>query len=86
MMIIETTKQYIAVDSIMASPTKRVLVIVFEASGCWASEVNAEDIERPSAKAGSIHPIEVVNPAVIMETIPMTVVVSIFIFFCFLKL
>jgi hypothetical protein len=81
MSIIETTKQYIAVDSIMANPTNNVLVMVGAASGCCAMELNADDTDLPSPIAGIMHPILVVNPAVTIDTTAMRVVLSIFIFF-----
>ena len=79
MRIIETTKQYIAVDSIMASPTNKVLVIVGAASGCCASELSAEDTDFPSLNAGNMHPIPVVSPAVTIEATAIRVTLSIFI-------
>jgi len=68
MRIIETTKQYIAVDSIIARPTNKVLVMVGAASGCCAIDVNAVDTAFPSPSAGNIHPILVENPAVTIDT------------------
>lgn len=76
-MIIETTKQYIAVDSIIANPTNSVLVIVDDASGCCAIDVSADDTERPSAKAGIMQPMPVVKPAVTIEITAIHVVLSI---------
>jgi DUF1365 family protein len=75
--IIETTKQYMAVDSIIARPTKSVRVMVEEASGCCASELNARATERPSLSAGAITPKLVVTPAVTIEAIAIIVVLSI---------
>jgi hypothetical protein len=49
--IIETTKLYIAMDSIIANPTNNVRVIVFEASGCWASELSADATAQTRAYA-----------------------------------
>jgi hypothetical protein len=82
--IMETTKQYIAVDSIIANPTNKVLVIVGAASGCCAIELNADDTDFPSLNAGNIHPIPVVSPAVTIEATAITVILSIFIFFLFI--
>ena len=56
-----------AVDSIIASPTNNVRVIVAEASGCCASEVSAVATARPSANAGPMVPKPVVMPAMTME-------------------
>jgi hypothetical protein len=81
MSIIETTKQYIAVDSIIANPTNSVLVIVGAASGCCAIELNADDTDLPSPNAGIIQPMPVVSPAVTIDATAMRVVLSIFIFF-----
>jgi uncharacterized membrane protein YphA (DoxX/SURF4 family) len=81
MRIIETTKQYIAVDSIIANPTNSVLVIVGAASGCCAMELNADDTDLPSPMAGIIQPMPVVSPAVTIDATAMRVVLSIFIFF-----
>jgi len=83
MIIIATTKLYIAVDSIIANPTNKVRVIVDEASGCWASDSNAFSTDFPSLYAGNMHPIAVVNPAVIIETAAMRVTLSIFILLFF---
>lgn len=83
MRIIETTKQYIAVDSIIAKPTNNVLVMVGAASGCWASELNALATAFPSLIAGNIVPIPVTKPAVIIDVIAMIVVLSISLFFLF---
>ena len=54
-------------DSIIASRTKRVVVIVAEASGCCAIELNAVATERPSPSAGAITPIQIVNPEVTID-------------------
>jgi len=78
MRIIETTKQYIAVDSIIANPTNKVLVIVGAASGCCAIELNADATDLPSPMAGNIHPIPVVSPAVTIEATAISVGLSIF--------
>src|SRR5664279_5080762 len=56
-----------AVDSIMASPTNRVRVIVAEASGCCASAVSAVATARPSASAGPMVPNPVVMPAMTID-------------------
>src|SRR5580693_3122452 len=65
-----------AVDSIIASPTKSVRVIVAEASGCWASEVSAVATARPSPSAGPMQPKPVVSPAVAIEAAAMMVLLS----------
>jgi hypothetical protein len=70
-----------AVDSIIANPTNNVLVMVGEASGCWAMEPNAFETALPSPIAGNIVPTAVVNPAVIIETTAISVRLSIFVFF-----
>ncbi len=83
MSIIETTKQYIAVDSIIASPTNKVLVIVGAASGCCAIEFKADDTALPSPAAGIMQPMPVVIPAVTIEATAISVVLSIvFLFSC----
>ncbi len=43
-------------DSIIARPTNKVRVMVFAASGCWASERKAVETARPSPTAGAILP------------------------------
>jgi len=68
MSIIEITKQYIESDSNIASPTNNVLVMVPPESGCWAIELNADEIERPCPNAGIITPMPVVKPAVTIDT------------------
>jgi hypothetical protein len=78
MRIIETTKQYMAVDSIMAKPTNKVLVIVGAASGCCAIDVNAVDTAFPSPSAGNIHPILVANPAVTIDATAINDILSMF--------
>ena len=78
MRIIETTKQYIAVDSIIARPTNKVRVMVGAASGCCAIELKADDTALPSLNAGIMHPMPVVRPAVTMDAMAITVVLSIF--------
>src|ERR1035441_2848649 len=75
--IIETTKQEMAVDSIIARPTNRVRVMVAEASGCCASEVRAVATARPSPSAGHIQPMLVVRPAVTIEATAMRGMLSI---------
>ena len=65
-----------AVDSIIAKPTNKVLVIVDEASGCCANELNADATAFPSLNAGNIHPIPVVNPAVIIDANAIVVALS----------
>jgi hypothetical protein len=64
------------VDSIIANPTNKVLVIVGAASGCCAIEFKAEDTARPSPIAGIIVPNVVVNPAVMIDTIAIKVILS----------
>jgi NADH:ubiquinone oxidoreductase subunit B-like Fe-S oxidoreductase len=81
MRIIETTKQYIAVDSIIAKPTNNVLVIVGAASGCCAIELKAVATAFPSLSAGNIQPIPVVSPAVTIDATAMIDIVSILILF-----
>jgi len=78
MRIIETTKQYMAVDSIIARPTNKVLVMVGPASGCCAIELKACDTALPSPRAGNIHPMLVENPAVIIDATAITDLLSIF--------
>lgn len=75
--IIETTKQYMAVDSIIARPTNSVRVIVGAASGCCAIELRADDTAFPSPSAGNMHPILVENPAVTIDTTAIIVELSI---------
>jgi hypothetical protein len=65
------------VDSIIASPTNRVRVMVAEASGCCANEVSAVETERPSPSAGIMQPMLVVKPAMMIEVTAMMVVGSI---------
>ena len=43
-------------DSIIARPTNKVRVMVAEASGCCASELNAVETARPSPSAGPMLP------------------------------
>src|SRR5512141_2511943 len=64
-------------DSIIARPTNRVRVIVVAESGCWASELNAVATARPSPSAGPILPSAIVRPAVTIEAIAMSVMLSI---------
>ena len=66
-----------AVDSIIAKPTNKVLVMVADASGCWARAVRADATAFPSPKAGNIQPILVVNPAVTIEAMAMMAELSI---------
>jgi hypothetical protein len=70
-----------AVDSIMARPTNRVLVMVGAASGCCAIELKAVATALPSLKAGNIQPIPVVSPAVTIDATAITDTLSIFIYF-----
>jgi len=72
-----------AVDSTIASPTNNVLVMVEEASGCCANEFKAEETAFPSAIAGAMQPMLVVNPAVIMVTIDTSVTLSMMYSFMF---
>ena len=60
-------------DSIIASPTNRVLVIVAEASGCCAIELNAVATERPSPSAGAITPMQIVSPEVAIDATAIVV-------------
>src|SRR5674476_1212675 len=64
-------------DSIIARPTNKVRVIVVAASGCCASELNAVATARPSPSAGPILPRAIVRPAVTIEAIAMSVMLSI---------
>src|SRR5580658_1331111 len=64
-------------DSIIASPTNKVRVIVVAASGCCASELNAVATARPSPSAGPILPRAIVRPAVTIEAMAMSVMLSI---------
>src|SRR5580704_15405378 len=61
----------------MARPTNKVRVIVAEASGCCASELNAVATARPSPSAGPILPMAIVTPAVTIEATAMIVMLSI---------
>ena len=63
-------------DSIIAKPTNKVRVIVAAASGCCANELNAVATARPSPSAGPILPSAIVNPAVTIEAIAMSVILS----------
>src|SRR5580700_9131256 len=65
-----------AVDSIIANPTKSVRVMVAAASGCCASAVSAVATDRPSPKAGPIHPKLIVMPDVAIEATAITVGLS----------
>src|SRR5471030_613752 len=65
-----------AVDSIIASPTNSVRVMVAEASGCCASAVSAVATARPSANAGPMQPKPVVRPAMAIEATAMMVMLS----------
>ena len=75
-----------AIDSIIANPTKRVLVIVDEVSGCCAIEVIAATIALPSLIEGAIHPSAVVSPAIMMDTMEIRVILSISFFIRFIFL
>src|SRR5271165_2252352 len=66
-----------ASDSIIASPTNSVRVIVAEASGCWARELSAVATALPSANAGPNVPKLVVMPAMTMDATAMIVMLSI---------
>ena len=63
-------------DSIIASPTNSVRVIVVAASGCCASELNAVATARPSPSAGPMLPNAIVRPAVTIEAMAMSVALS----------
>src|ERR1019366_3437693 len=65
-----------AVDSIIARPTNRVRVMVAEASGCCASAVSAVATDRPSPRAGAIHPMLIVMPDVTIEATAILVKLS----------
>ncbi len=69
MMIMVTTKEYIAVDSIIARPTNKVLVMVGAASGCCAIALNAAATDFLHSTQETCNPSNVVSPAVIIETI-----------------
>jgi hypothetical protein len=69
-----------AVDSIIARPTNKVLVIVGAASGCCAMELKAVATALPSLNAGNIQPMPVVRPAVIIDATAINDALSIFIF------
>jgi hypothetical protein len=58
--------------------------MVGAASGCWAIELNADATDLPSLAAGNIHPKPVVSPAVMIDAIAISVVLSILkiLFFC----
>src|SRR6187397_2781275 len=64
-------------DSTIARPTNKVRVMVAEASGCCASDVNAVATARPSPSAGPILPRAIVRPEVTIEAIAMSVMLSI---------
>src|ERR1700723_4005584 len=66
-----------AVDSIIANPTKSVRVIVAGGSGGCASAVSAVATDRPSPRAGPMHPKLIVMPDVAIEATAITVVLSI---------
>src|SRR5476651_2905178 len=63
-------------DSIIARPTNRVRVIVAAASGCCARELNAVATARPSPSAGPMLPSAIVRPAVKIEAIAISVMLS----------
>src|SRR5277367_5717690 len=65
-----------ATDSIMARPTNRVRVMVAAASGCCARELNAVATARPSPRAGPTLPRAIIRPAVTIEAIAMSVMLS----------
>src|ERR1039457_6795450 len=65
-----------AVDSIIASPTNKVRVMVAEASGCWANEVSAVATALPSASSGPMVPKPVVMPAMTIEAAALIVLLS----------
>src|ERR1700722_19798647 len=67
-----------AIDSIIARPTNRVLVIVEEASGCWASALNAAATARPWPIPGPTAPIPIVRPAERIDAAAMIVILSMF--------
>ena len=62
----------------MASPTNKVRVMVADASGCCAKEVRAAATERPSPRAGHMHPRLMVSPAMTIEAIAIEVVLSMY--------
>src|ERR1039458_2638847 len=63
-------------DSIIASPTNKVRVMVEEASGCWASAVSANATALPCASDGPMAPIAVVIPAMTIDTTATIVMLS----------
>ena len=65
-----------AVDSIIAKPTKSVLVMVADASGCCANEESAIATALPSPNEGPMTPIAMVRPAVTIEMMAMRVILS----------
>src|SRR5450759_3310923 len=65
-----------AMDSIIARPTNRVRVMVAEASGCCARELNAVATARASPSAGPRLLRAIVRPAVTIEAIAMSVMLS----------
>jgi hypothetical protein len=68
-------------DSIMANPTNNVRVMVEAASGCWAMELNADEIDFPCPRAGIVTPMLVVIPAVTIDTTATIVELSMFFVF-----
>src|ERR1700732_5171183 len=67
-----------AIDSIIASPTNSVRVMVEAASGCWASALNAAATARPWPIPGPIAPIPMVRPAEMIDAAAIIVMLSIF--------
>src|SRR5271165_4191086 len=65
-----------AIDSIIAKPTNKVLVMVAEASGCCASEVSAVATALPSASAGPMAPKLIVMPAMTIDATAIIVRLS----------
>src|SRR5580704_1316181 len=65
-----------AVDSIIASPTNSVRVMVADASGCCARELSAVATALPSPSAGPRTPMPVVMPAVTIDATAIMVMLS----------
>src|ERR1035438_7064965 len=63
-------------DSIIASPTNKVRVMVEEASGCWASAASAAATALPCASAGPMAPNPVVIPAMTIDATATIVMLS----------
>src|ERR1019366_3505133 len=62
-----------AMDSIMASPTNRVRLMVPASSGCWAMELRACTMAFASPRAGAIDPMAMHRAAATIDVMPITV-------------